>query len=225
MPSQIVTAPVEEPISLADARLFLRVDDDFTKEDTLISSTISAARQDAETITRRALVTQSWKMVADRFPNPGLVFGAATWFGPQWSNIPGPLTMALPEGKTGYEIFLPFPPLASVDSIKYIDVNGVQQTLDPSAYIVDTVSEPGRVTPAYSTSWPSIREQANAVEVAFTCGYGSATAVPAGIRRWMKIRIATLYNQREEVAILSRGKVEALPYVDGLLEPWRVIKF
>lgn len=46
--------------------------------------------------------------------------------------------------------------------------------------------------------------------------------VPDGIRSWMLLRIGSLYENREEVAILNRGKVELLPYVDGLLDPFIV---
>ncbi|RFP32422.1 phage head-tail connector protein [Duganella sp. BJB476] len=44
--------------------------------------------------------------------------------------------------------------------------------------------------------------------------------VPEGIRSWMLLRVGSLYENREEVAILNRGKVELLPYVDGLLDPY-----
>lgn len=44
--------------------------------------------------------------------------------------------------------------------------------------------------------------------------------VPEGIRSWMLLRLGSIYENREEVAILVRGKIEALPYVDGLLDPF-----
>ncbi len=50
-------------------------------------------------------------------------------------------------------------------------------------------------------------------------------AVPEGITAWMKVRIGTLYENREEVALLNRGKVELLPYVDNLLDPFRVVEY
>lgn len=225
MPSQIVSAPAEEPVSLEEARGFCRVDSDFYDDDALISSLIVAARQDAEKITWRALVTQSWRMVVDRFPSPQRGFGNVGWYGPDWGTVPGPILMASPEGRTGFEFFLPKPPLVSVTSITYVDTNGATQTLASDQYLVDSVSEPGRVTPAYGTLWPATRDQINAVTVSFTCGYGSAAAVPEGIKRWIRMRVSTLYENREEVAILGRGKVEILPFVDGLLDDYRVKSF
>lgn len=44
--------------------------------------------------------------------------------------------------------------------------------------------------------------------------------VPAGIRQWICLRAGSMYENREEVAILNRGKVEELPFVDSLLWPY-----
>ena len=61
MPLQLVTPPAEEPVSLAEARLHLRVD--FTDDDALITSLIAAARQAAETLTGRQFVTDRKSVV------------------------------------------------------------------------------------------------------------------------------------------------------------------
>ncbi|CAJ5617144.1 Uncharacterised protein [Burkholderia pseudomallei] len=44
--------------------------------------------------------------------------------------------------------------------------------------------------------------------------------VPAGIRHWICLRAGSLYQNREEVALLNRGKIEELPFVDSLLWPY-----
>jgi uncharacterized phiE125 gp8 family phage protein len=67
MPSVLVTAPTAEPVSLAEAKLHLRVDDNV--DDALIAALITAARQHAEHDTRRALVTQTWKLALEAFPS------------------------------------------------------------------------------------------------------------------------------------------------------------
>lgn len=61
---QVMTvAPTEEPLSLAEAKLSLRVDID--DDDNLILEYISAARQVVENLSGRALVTQTWRYTAD----------------------------------------------------------------------------------------------------------------------------------------------------------------
>jgi len=53
-------------------------------------------------------------------------------------------------------------------------------------------------------------------------GLNFVGVVPKGIVSWMLLRLGSIYQNREEVALLNRGKIEALPYVDGLLDPYRV---
>lgn len=63
----ILTAgPAEEPVTLAEARGFLRLDG--TEEDALATALLTAARALLEAETRRAFVTQSWRLVLDRWP-------------------------------------------------------------------------------------------------------------------------------------------------------------
>lgn len=226
MALKIVTPPAVEPWVSTDAEVqeHLRLID--TSESAWVTLALTKAREQAEIQCRRALINQSWLMTLDKFPMPGAETSSANWYGPSWGTGPGPLTMARLPGVTGYEIWVPKPPLVSVDSIKYRDETGVLQTLDPSLYIVDSVSEPGRIVPAYGAAWPSAQNIANAVQVSFTCGYGSAaTAIPAGVRIWMLMLAGTLYENRELIAILNKGQIKELPIFDGMLDDYRVMTF
>ncbi len=60
-----MTAPASEPVTLAEAKLYLRVDN--TADDTLIGDMIVAARMAAEHFLRRSLVTQAWKVSYDDY--------------------------------------------------------------------------------------------------------------------------------------------------------------
>ena len=65
----LITPPDEEPISLVDARAHLRIADDVTSEDGLITDWIRAARREAERGSGRALVRQTWELRANYFPD------------------------------------------------------------------------------------------------------------------------------------------------------------
>jgi len=95
-----------------------------------------------------------------------------------------------------WEFYLPRPPLVSVTTIKYQDSSNVQQTISGSAYTVDTYSEPGRITPAYNTSWPTGIVHTNAIEVIYVAGYGAASAVPASIKQAIKMTVESWYQER-----------------------------
>ena len=66
MISYLLAGPAEEPVSLVEAKAFLKVDD--TAEDGLIGTLIAAARLHVESVTGRAMVFQSWRLVLDAWP-------------------------------------------------------------------------------------------------------------------------------------------------------------
>lgn len=61
-------------------------------------------------------------------------------------------------------------PVTAVLSVKYIDPAGVEQTVDPSIFQVDTTSKPGRIRPFTEFFWPETDFRLNAVTVEFTAG-------------------------------------------------------
>lgn len=60
---QSMTPPGSEPVTLTEAKLYLRVDN--TNDDTLIADLITAARVFAEGWLRRSLISQAWKIAFD----------------------------------------------------------------------------------------------------------------------------------------------------------------
>lgn len=221
----LVTPPAEEPISLDEAKSDMRVDSDFTEHDALIEGYIAAGRQHAETICRRAFVTQSWRITADRFPSP--MSGRLTeyWLGQSWGLAGmGGVSQFPMVDKTGYGFLIPMSPLASVDAIEYIDAAGVTQTLDPAAYKVDADSEPARVLPAYGRAWPSTRQEINAVRMTFTLGYGAAAVVPKGIKAAIIMYCKAHYEASFDDGA-GREYERRMAAVEALLTPYRVMSF
>lgn len=71
MPLQLVTPPAVEPVTLEEAKAHLKIDTD--ADDALIARMISAARARAEWHIGRALITQSWILWCDAWPESGTV--------------------------------------------------------------------------------------------------------------------------------------------------------
>ncbi len=116
-------------------------------------------------------------------------------------------------------IYLPKPPLVSVTTLKYYNANGTLTTMDSTHYIVDTDSEPGRVTlnPGVLNTWPSTQtNRPNAVQITYVAGYGDPQDVPMNIKNAMLLYIGHLYENRR--GVLTGGSVSKLPMgVDALL--------
>ena len=68
MTAVLITPPALEPLTLAEAKAHLRLDT--TDEDDLVTSLIVSARHAVERETRRALITQSWRVILDAWPDP-----------------------------------------------------------------------------------------------------------------------------------------------------------
>jgi uncharacterized phiE125 gp8 family phage protein len=71
MSAILLNAPAVEPVTLEDAKQFLRVEHD--DDDDVIAALIAGARIHIEAQTRRALITQSWRLVRDAWPADGRI--------------------------------------------------------------------------------------------------------------------------------------------------------
>lgn len=184
--------------NLADSALGAQAPTANTTDDPLIGMLIASARAAAETELHRALVTQTLDLYLDAFP---------VW----------------PNERFG-DRCIRMPPLQSVASITYLDTDGATQTLSADQYLVDAKSQPARIAPAYGCSWPSTREQNNAVTVRFVAGYGAAANVPGCIKNWMLMRIKTLWDNRGQIVVGTNGLAQIPPsFVDSLLDSERVL--
>lgn len=71
MSSILLTTPAAEPLALDEAREFLRVE--HNDDDELIAALIAGARLHIEAQTKRALITQSWRLGLDAWPESGRI--------------------------------------------------------------------------------------------------------------------------------------------------------
>lgn len=119
------------------------------------------------------------------------------------------------------EIDLVKTPVVSITSVKYLDGSAVEQTIGSGNYALDSYGIQHWLVPAYGYTWPSTLDAANAVKVRFVAGYADAASVPQAIKQWMLLQIAHWFDNR---AAAADAKREPLPFVGGLLDPYRVYK-
>ena len=103
-------------------------------------------------------------------------------------------------------VYLPRGPVQSVEDISYSDTQNNTQTL--ADWIEDLVSNPARITPAFSQSWPATAEVVNAVQVSYTAGYSTAELVPKLLKSGMLFYVAHLYENRSAV---TDGDLKEVP--------------
>lgn len=168
---------------------------DAPDDDALINALITAVRQYCEQITARSLVAQKWSFVMDSFYS-------------QDSQV----------------VYLEKGPITAIDSITYTDMGGVTQTMPATDYAVDLSGTLARITPRFGKIWPITLPQIASAAVNFTAGYGAAIDVPQGLKSWMKLRIGSLYENREDVLTGARIIVLEMPFVDSLLDAYRIVR-
>lgn len=195
-----LTSPSFEPVSLLEARRWLRLEDADTANTPVLNVLIKAVREEAENLTHRAFVSRQYRLNLGAYP-------ADSWY--------------------GWRIELPFPPLISVDAFKYIDTDGVLQTLSTTLYETHDEVEPAFIIPAYQQVWPATRSRPDGVQITFTAGYAPGSpsdeaanqdVLPANLRLWMQSKLATMFEQREQLMAGSMAKVPR-DYADALLDP------
>ena len=206
MPLVQSTPPSVEPVTLAEAKNHLRVDSDLTADDGLISMLIGAARRYAEHYTDRSFINQTWRLTLDAFPG--------------WSGMG--VTWGTPYSLPGHAVLLERGKVQSVTSIDYTAMDGSTKTMPSQDYVAELSGPVGRVTPVFGKIWPIAQPQIGSVRIDYAAGYGPASSdVPEGIRQWLLLRLASMYEHREEVAVLARGRLEPMDFVDRLLDPYR----
>lgn len=198
---EIVTPAAVEPVTLAQAREYLRFD--APTEDDGIQRLITAARRVCETILRQTIPIQTFDWFLDGFPaSPGYynraIRAAGPTFGPGW--LPGSSSQAA-------ALNVPGPPLISVESITYSDLGGMAHVMDPTTYQVST-GWGRRIAPAPYAIWPVTLPALDAVVVRYTAG--RVDPDPVVVQAMLRI-VAENFEERK---ITAPGAAVRIP--DGI---------
>lgn len=210
---EVVTPPTVEPVSLAEAKVHLRLDPATAHpEDALIEEWIISARERVETEVGRALATRTLDVYYDAFPcGGGFLLRDIRQFG--WGHPD-----FMPRSQA---LSIPLPPLQSVTSVKYLDAAGVLQVLDPARYrVVPATNRPGRVEPVLNGEWPETAPLSDAVVVRVVAGYGLASAVPASAKSAIKLLLGHK-NEHREAVLVGESAAELPRGVRDTLNPLR----
>jgi uncharacterized phiE125 gp8 family phage protein len=168
MALKIYAAPATEPVSLVEAKLHLRVDG--TTDDTLINGLIASARETVEGIARRALITQTWDLILDEFP----------------------------EGDELKIPFPPLQSIVSVQYTNQDNVTAMFAAANYAVDVYSEPGRIKLVYGSAWPG--SALYTLNGVKVRFTAGFGAAAAVPAKYKQAMLLLLGHWYANREEVA-------------------------
>jgi len=208
---KIETAWTTNVVSIADFKLFARIDSSDVSENALIESLVFLAQDMAESYTGRAITQQDLQLFLDRLP-----------FYSDTKLQEGLYTAPDLQSNSNF-IVLPKPNLISVTHVKHYDNDNTATTFASSNYYVDTTSEQGRVVLKTGVSWPTASQlrNANAYEVQFRAGYGNtASDVPKSIVQGIKMLALHLYENRE---IATSMNVNLIPNTVAMLfAPYKV---
>lgn len=159
---------------------------DHDADDDMIESMILAARERCEGITGRAIAETEWALTLDAWPAGG---GC---------------------------VYLPRPPLVSVDEIVYYDLKGTAQTMTADDFrLMDATDEMACIAPV-SEVWPVTEKRPDAVRITYTSGHD---VCPESLRRWIILAAGDMYANREAS---SDRPAQPQGFADGLLDRWRV---
>ena len=204
----LVTAPLAEPVSATAVKDQLELDVADTSKDTQIELYITASRETVEEYSGLALITQTWKLTIDHWPND-----RQQW----WSGVrQGSIDELLQSGRAS-QVFLPRYPLQTVVAINADDV----AVTVAEVFTVDTQQKPGRLVVKRSATWPTVLDNANGIDIEYTAGYGaSASDVPAALRLAIIQMAAYMFEHRGDCDTSSAMKMSG---AQSMVNAYKVI--
>lgn len=196
---KVVQRAQQEPITMADAALHLRLDvfgsPGEYPDQLLVEAQIVAAREYCEAYTGRALAPQRLMLQADSFPAERY-------------------------------IELPMGPVRGVDAVEYWD-GTAYITMGTADYIVDAFCEPARVYLETAGAWPTVTTRPGALRITYAAGYTlpddspDEAPLPFQIRAAMLLMLGNLYENRETIVVGTISSEIPLS-IKALLDPYKL---
>ena len=200
----LVTPPASEPVTLAEAKAWARVDS--ADEDAVLTGLVAAARAAAEEYLGRSLVTQTWKLTLDPCGRRG-----------EWFEGTYDLPVDYFDGDLPRAFDLPRGPVASVTSVTTYDPSNVAALFAAPNYRLDAAGARLLLNP--NAYWPGNLRAAGGCEIVYVAGYGKSSSVPQPIKTGILIHAASLYEQRGQCT----DAMALPPGAEQLYRPYRVV--
>jgi hypothetical protein len=182
------TGTIAEPITLAAAKLFLRVDS--VSEDDLVTSLISSTREHIEATTGELLVSRQLVGVADAWPGSEAI--ADGLVSPRGIPMRDGMNDPLPPATAGTLEFT-VRPVTAIAKIETVDLSGVVTEWDSSNYYLDKSFMVSRVAKRFGAVLPELRQTLGGIRVTFTAGWATP---PDDLLLAMRIIMAHWYENR-----------------------------
>ena len=199
MALMIKTPPASEPVSLTEAKSFLRITD--SDDDALITSLITAVRQKAESWTRRSFITQTWTLWLDLVP--------------EGFNVPIPLSPL--QSITHIKSYDLANTASTFDSTNYL----VDTASTPGRIALNDGQ-------AWPIALRRINVLEVEFVAGFGDASSVPESIKQGILQWIKLLFANkskLYESDESTSgLLELNRIPIPPAVMVLWEPYRVFK-
>lgn len=111
---------------------------------------------------------------------------------------------------------LPKNPITSIEKIEYMDSDYNYVEMDTSNYYLFEKNGVGHIK---YDEFPSLEDHEKAVKVTFVSGYDTT---PEVIKQYMKVKIATLYENREEFVIGANIASFGGDFIENLLSSYKI---
>jgi len=206
MPITVTTPANILPVSLQLALRHMRV---LESDGDLALLYLQAAVEAVEDYTGRSMITKSYLLSCRGWPTNKGYWNIQSWLSADRHILVNSNTNLRTQE-------LRRTPLVAVQSVQYYaDGATTLSTLDPSDYLVDAANAPGRVafvgTGVDGGTLPAVSARADAVQIAFTAGYGSTESViPARLKTACLLFARSLFDTRAPA--FSGGNSVELPY-------------
>lgn len=164
MPLDRVIEPAVPPLNVLALQDHVR--QDIATDNVQLDIWCRAARAFAESKCNRTLIATRYRLTLDAFParGGGNSFNYSTPFG-----LP-PSAILLERG-----------PVLAVQSIRYLDMSGIWQTMPSTDYVADLSGQFARITPVFGKVWPAnTMPQIGSVQVLYDAGDAAGISVNVG---------------------------------------------